>query len=355
MASNRIIDFYSDTSTRPTPGMRKAMAEAEVGDEQRFEDPTTRRLEERVAELLGHEAAVLLPSGTMCNQIALAVHTTTGDEVLAAETSHIFLYEGGGGSGLAGSQSWPIRTPNGLYTGADVLANVREIGSRHHPRSRLVCVEQTSNLGGGAVWPLAQLQDVAKAARSKNLMLHMDGARLPNAAVASGVKASEMTKLFDSAWLDLSKGLGCPIGGILVGSKDFIKEAWRWKQRIGGAMRQSGIIAAAGLYALDHHWDRLAEDHKNAARLREIAGNIKGVKVYVPGPGLAVTNLVFLDVGGTGKSGVEISKALEAKGIRMGGAYGTGKLMRAVTHHDVGGDDVETAGKALAAVIGEKR
>lgn len=354
MAPNRLIDLFSDTSTRPTPGMRKAIAEADVGDEQRFEDPTTRRLEERVAELLGHEAAVLLPSGTMCNQIALAVHTTTGDEVLAAETSHIFVYESGGGSGLAGSQSWPIRTANGLFTGADVLACYRDPGSRNHPRTKLVCVEQTSNLGGGAVWPLAQLQDVAKAARSKNLILHMDGARLPNAAVASGVRASEMTKLFDSAWLDLSKGLGCPIGGVLTGSKAFIHEAWRWKQRIGGAMRQSGMIAAAGLYALDHHWDRLAEDHKNAQRLREIAGNIKGVTVYNPGEGLAVSNLVFLEVNGTGKSGIEISKALEAKGIRMGGAYGTARRMRAVTHHDVTADDIETAGKALEAVIGGK-
>jgi threonine aldolase len=350
MSRNRLIDLYSDTSTRPTAGMRKAMAEAEVGDEQRFDDPTTRALEERTAALLGHEAAVFLPSGTMANQIAIAVHTTSGDEVMAAENSHIFLYEGGGGSGLAGSQSWPIRTTNGLFTGADVSANVRDTGSRHHPRSKLVCVEQTANIGGGAIWPLAQLQDVAATARKHGLKLHMDGARLPNAAVGSGVPAAKMASLFDSAWLDLSKGLGCPVGAVLVGSKDFIKESWRWKQRIGGALRQSGVLAAAGIYALDHHWDRLADDHANAKRLAGMAGNIKGVKVY--SPGVATTNLLFMDVTGTGKTAVEICKALEAKGVRMGASYGA--RMRAVTHHDVSAAEIEIAGKALSDAIAGK-
>jgi threonine aldolase len=346
---NRLIDLSSDTATRPTAGMRKAMAEADVGDEQKGEDPTTRALEERVAELLGHEAGVFLPSGTMCNQIALAVHTTKGDEVLAAETSHIFVYESGGGAALAGSQSWPIRTSNGLFAGADVTANLRD-QSRYHPRTKLVCVEQTSNIGGGAIWPLAQLKDVAAAARRHNLLLHMDGARLPNAVVGSGVPARDMVSLFDTAWLDLSKGLGCPVGAVLVGSKGFIKEAWRWKQRIGGALRQSGIVAAAGLYALDHHWERLADDHRNAQRLKELTESLKGVQIY--DPGVATTNLVFFDVKGTGRPAVDIVAAMQAKGVRMTVSYGS--RIRAVTHLDVSAGDIEIAGRAFAEAVGAR-
>ena len=347
MSRNRLIDLFSDTGTRPSEAMRRAMASADVGDEQKGEDPTTRRLEERVADLLGKEAAVFLPSGTMCNQIALAVHTTAGDEVIGAENSHIFVYEGGGGASLAGSQSWPIRTATGLFTGQDLIAALRDPGLRHQPRSRLVCVEQTANLGGGAVWPLSQLEDVARTAKQHGLIVHMDGARLPNAVVASGVAAKAMVAPCDTAWLDLSKGLGCPVGAVLAGSASFIHEAWRWKQRIGGAMRQSGIIAAAGVYALDHHWDRLAEDHAKAQRLKEIAGNIKGVTVF--DPGVTTTNLVFLDVAGTGKSNAALAKALEAKGVRMGASYGS--RMRAVTHLDVSAEEIEVAGKALADVI----
>ena len=345
MSRNRLIDLYSDTSTRPSPGMRRAMAEAEVGDEQRGEDPTTRRLEERTAELLGHEAAVFLPSGTMCNQIALAVHTTAGDEIIGAEGCHILTYEGGGGAMLARHQSRAIAGRNGMFTGADVTAHVRE-PSRYHPRTRLVTVEQTANLGGGAVWPLAQLQDVADATRKHGLILHMDGARLPNAAVASGHPAKAFASLCDSAWLDLSKGLGCPIGGVLVGSKAFIQDCWRWKQRIGGAMRQSGIIAAAGVYALDHNWGRLAEDHANAKRLAELAGNIKGVKISNPS---VDTNLLFLDLSGVGRPGKEIEAALMAKGVRMG--FGYGNRLRAVTHLDLSAADIEAAGQALAEAI----
>ncbi len=345
MSRNRLLDFLSDTSTRPTLGMRKAMAEAEVGDEQRGEDPTTRRLEERVAEMLGHEAAVFLPSGTMCNQIALAVHTTAGDEIIGAEGCHILTYEGGGGAMLARHQSRAVQGVNGMFTGADVHAAVRD-PSRYHPRTRLVTVEQTSNLGGGSVWPLAQMQDVATATRKHNLILHMDGARLPNAAVASGLPAKAFSSLCDSAWLDLSKGLGCPIGGVLTGSKAFIQECWRWKQRLGGAMRQSGIIAAAGVYALDHHWDRLAEDHANAKRLAQLVGNIKGVKVSNPS---VDTNLVFFDLSGVGRPGKDIEATLMAKGVRMG--FGYGNRLRAVTHLDVSAADVDAAAKALAEAV----
>jgi threonine aldolase len=348
MSRNRLVDLFSDTATRPTPGMRRAMAEAEVGDEQRGEDPSTRALEERVAALFGHEAAVFMPSGTMCNQIALAVHTTAGDEIIAAANSHILSYESGGGAMLARHQSRAIASDDGTFRGADVDAMVRA-ASRYHPRTRLVTVEQTTNLGGGKVWPIAQLEDVASATRKHNLILHMDGARLPNAVVSSGVAAKRMTQLCDTAWLDLSKGLGCPIGAVLVGSNAFVLEAWRWKQRIGGALRQSGIVAAAGLYALDHHWDRLAEDHTNARRLAELFGNIKGITVVNPA---IETNLVFFDASATGMTGVEICAALLERGVRMGTGYGG--HMRAVTHLDVSAADIEIAGQALADVAARR-
>jgi threonine aldolase len=345
MAPNRLIDLVSDTATKPTPAMRRAMAEAEVGDEQRGEDPTTRALEERVADLLGHEAAVFMPSGTICNQIALAVHTTAGDEIIAADTCHILSYEGGGGAMLARHQSYGIASPTGQFSAADVEAAIRP-PSRYHPRTRLVAVEQTTNLGGGCVWPLAKLQAVAAVTRKHGLILHMDGARLPNAVVASGVLAKAMTSICDSAWIDLSKGLGCPIGGVLTGSKAFIQEAWRWKQRMGAAFRQSGIIAAAGLHALDHHWDRLAEDHANARRLAAMAAEIPGVRVSNPSP---ETNIVFMDITGAGRSPEAITAALAEQGVRMG--FGYGNRLRAVTHLDVSAAEVETAGRALARAV----
>jgi threonine aldolase len=288
---------------------------------------------------------VFLPSGTMCNQIALAVHTTAGDEIIAADTSHILSYEGGGGAMLARHQSVGIAAPSGMFTGAEVRAKIRA-PSRYHPRTRLVAVEQTTNLGGGAVWPLAQLEEVAAVARAEKLIVHMDGARLPNAAVASGVPAKAFTSLCDSAWIDLSKGLGCPIGGVLAGSKAFIQEAWRWKQRMGGALRQSGIVAAAGLYALTHHWDRLAEDHAHARRLAELVGDIPGVRLSNPSP---ETNIVFMDLSGTGRAPESITAALLEQGVRMG--FGYGHRLRAVTHLDVSAADIDAAARALAIAV----
>ena len=253
MAKRPFIELFSDTMTKPSQAMRKAMADAEVGDEQKGEDPTTRRLEERVAKLLGKEAAVFLPSGTMANQIAIAVHCRSGDEILAPDNSHIFTLEGAGGAAIAGAQIRPIPAVNGIFTGATVDAFVRRPQLRHNPRSRMVTIEQTMNYGGGAVWPMAAIEDVAASARRHGLILHMDGARLLNAVVASNVSAAAMCAPCDTTWLDLSKGLGCPIGAVLAGPKTFIEDAWRWKHRLGGALRQSGILAAAGLYALDHN------------------------------------------------------------------------------------------------------
>ena len=341
-----MIDLFSDTMTRPSAGMRQAMANADVGDEQKGEDPTTRALEERVAALLGKAAAVFLPSGTMCNQIALAVHCRSGDEIIAPDNSHIFTFEGAGGAAIAGAQIRPVPHVQGIFTGAAVHEAVRDPALRHHPRSRVVAIEQTQNLGGGAVWSMAQIEDVAKAAQAHSLILHMDGARLPNAVVASGVPAATMCAAFASTWLDLSKGLGCPIGGVLAGSRDFIAEAWRWKHRLGGAMRQSGILAAAGLFALDHTWDRLAEDHVNAKRFAALASEIKGIKLVYP---RTETNLVFLDVSATGKSAKQIADAVAMHGVRIG-AMGPTRL-RAVTHLDVGAAGIETAAKAVRMAV----
>ena len=348
MAANRLIDLSSDTATRPSTGMRKAMAEAEVGDEQIGADPSTNALQERVAELLGKEAAVFLPSGTMCNQIALLVHCRPGDEVIAADVAHIFTSEAGGGSCLAGVQTWPLASRKGLFAASDLVAAVRDPVGRHSPRSRLVALEQTVNRGGGAVWPLAEIEAVADAARQRGLSLHMDGARILNAQVASGVSAKRMAAAVDSVWLDLSKGLGCPVGGVLAGSRAFIDEAWAWKHRLGGAMRQSGILAAAGLYALDHNVERLAEDHANARRLAEIIGRLDGIRIMNPE---VETNIVFLDPSASGRRPKEIVAALAQRGVRMGTSYGG--MIRAVTHLDVGRDDIETAGTAFARVLRE--
>ena len=349
MAANRLIDLYSDTSTRPSPAMRGAMAEAEVGDEQKAEDPTTNALQARVADLLGKEAAVFLPSGTMCNAIALLVHGRPGDEVIAADVAHIFTSEAGGGSAFAGLQTWPLVTERGIFTGAQVDAAVREGGHRA-PCSRIVAIEQTVNRGGGAVWPLSAIEDVARAAHGRGLAVHMDGARIVNAVVASGVAANRMAAPCDSVWLDLSKGLGCPVGGVLAGSRAFIEEAWRWKHRMGGALRQSGMLAAAGLYALDHNIDRLAEDHANARRLAEMIGNINGVRIMNPE---VETNIVFIDPSATARKPRDIVAALLTHGVRMGTSYGG--MIRAVTHLDVDRADMETAATAFERTLKEKR
>ena len=344
MARNGLIDLYSDTSTRPTPAMRQAMADADVGDEQLGEDPTTTALQERIAELLGKEAAVFLPSGTMCNQISLLVHCRPGDEVIGADGTHVFTSEAGGGSALAGAQTWPIVCERGIFSAEHVEAAIRE-PSRHSPRSRLLVIEQTVNRGGGAVWPVQTIEEVAQAARRHGLVVHMDGARLLNAVVASGIPAKVMAAHCDSVWLDLSKGLGCPVGGVLAGSREFIEEAWRWKHRIGGAMRQSGVLAAAGLYALDHHVERLAEDHANAALLAARIREIPGITLMTE----PETNIVYFDVRGTPRSAKAVTEALLAENVRMGTSYGG--MIRAVTHLDVSREDVENAAAALRRVL----
>lgn len=330
------VNLFSDTQTRPTDAMRRAMAEAEVGDEQRFADPTTARLEERVAELLGHEAAVFLPSGTMCNQIAIRLHIRPGgDELLAAANSHPVNYEAGGPALFAGAMVRAIDAPSGIFTAAELEAVLRAAGDRYAPRSRLVSVEQTTNVGGGSVWPFEGVRSVVDLARAHDMRAHLDGARLMNAVVASGTPAAEWAAPFDTAWIDFTKGLGAPVGAVLAGSRELIDEAWRYKQMIGGALRQSGILAAACLYALDNHVERLADDHENARALAEGLAGLPGFTVQPP-----ETNIVMADV----DDAPALVGALWERGVEVT-PMAPGRI-RCVTHLDV---DAAGIGRALEA------
>lgn len=345
--SDALIDLASDTKTRPTPAMRAAMASAEVGDERAHEDPTVNRLLERCAGLLGKEAAVFLPSGTMANEIALAVHCRPGEEVICDGTSHIIGFEGGGPAAIAGVMIQPLHGRRGIFDASQLRAAIRS-DRPYAPRQRLVLVEQTSNLGGGAVWPLAILDEVAAVAHAAGLSTHMDGARLLNACVASGIAASAQARGFDSVWIDFSKGLGAPGGAALAGSRAFCEEAFRHKLRWGGAMRQSGIIAAACDYALDHHVARLADDHASAKRLAEGLAALPGISIDVAG---VETNLVYIDVAGTGLDAGVFVRELQARGVRMT-EMGTSNV-RAVTHLDVDEPSIDRAVRIVRALCEE--
>ncbi len=338
------VDLYSDTVTRPTAEMRRFMCDAEVGDEQKHEDPTVNLLQEMVADLLGKEAAVFLPSGTMCNEIALRVHCRPGEEMLAHRTAHPIHFETGGPGALAGVNIRPLDGPRGQFDEAALEEGIRP-DFRHFPRSRLVWVEQTSNLGGGSIWPLTRVRGVTDVARRHRLATHLDGARLMNAVVASGVAAREWAGLFDSAWIDFTKGLGAPVGAALAGSRDFIAEAWRLKQQMGGAMRQAGIIAAGGVYALRHNVKRLAEDHANARRLAEGLAALPGVTLD---PATVETNLVFFELTGPVDAPSFVDRLL-AHGVRMG-AMGP-RTVRAVTHLDVSATQIERTLDAARVVL----
>ncbi len=329
------IDLYSDTQTRPTKAMREAMAQAEVGDEQRHEDPTVNHLLERTAALLGQEAAIFLPSGTMANEIAVLVHCRPGDELIAHELAHVVNYEAGAPAALAGVTIRTVSGPRGLFTRERLRDAVRP-EDRYAPLSRLVVVEQTANIGGGTVWPLEQLRGVVEEARAHGLALHMDAARLMNASVASGIAPAEFAAQFDSVYLDFTKGLGAPVGAVLAGSETFIDKAWRWKQRLGGSMRQAGIVAAGCVYALDHHIDRLKDDHANAKRFATALTTIDGISTEP-----VETNIVFFDVDGLGIGASDFNELLKLRGMRAG-SHGRTRL-RAVTHLDVSQDMIDRA------------
>ena len=339
-----MINLFSDTQTLPCDGMRAAMANADVGDEQRFEDPTTRALEQRVAELLGHETAVFLPSGTMCNLIAFRLHVRPGgDEVLVGADAHPLKYESGSPGAVVGAIVTLLPGAHGLFDGDAVRAAVRNPADRYAPRTRLVSVEQPVADGGGRVWSLERVQDVLAAAAEHDLRTHLDGARLLNATTATGVPAAAFAGGFDTAWLDFTKGLGAPIGACLAGSRELIDEAWRYKQMLGGAMRQSGIAAAGAWYALDHHVTRIAEDHDNARVLAEGLAALAGVEIDVDG---VQTNIVVFSV----PEAAQFVAALERHGVLMGALDAT--RVRAVTHLDVARVDIDDALEAAAAVAG---
>src|SRR6201989_370697 len=326
------INLLSDTQTRPTPGMREAMARAEVGDEQIGDDPTVNLLCERVADLLGKEAAVFMPSGTMCNVAATLVHCRPGDEILAHETAHIIAREGGAHAALGGFQITPLEGDDGQFSPA-TLKQALHPQSRYQPPQVLVSVEQTANIGGGTIWKKAALDEVVSIARAAGMATHMDGARLLNATVATGISARDMAAGWDSAWIDFSKGLGAPVGGVIAGSRAFIDDVWRWKQRLGGSMRQAGICAAACVYALDHHVDRLADDHANARALARGLSQIDGIEVQQP-----ETNLVFFKPDGAGVAGTKMVEALRKRGVLL--AMMDGRI-RACTHLDVTAVQIE--------------
>jgi threonine aldolase len=340
-----VVNLYSDTQTKPTAAMRAAMAAAEVGDEQRREDPTVLALQERVAKLLGHEAALFMPSGTMCNAISIRLHIRPGgDEVLLGELAHPLRFEAGGPAAISGAVITVVPGEAGIFSAQSLRTAIEEHppGDRYAPRPRLLSVEQPVNVGGGRIWPLAQVREVVEVARAHELRAHLDGARLLNACVASGVEASEYAAPFDTAWIDFTKGLGAPVGACMAGSAALIEEAWRYKQMWGGAMRQAGVIAAAGLYALDHHVERLAEDHANARRLAEGLAAIAGLSID---PATVETNIVAFEVADASA----FCAALELDGVRMGAL--SPQRVRAVTHLDVDAAGIETALAAASRAL----
>ena len=326
------VNLYSDTQARPSEGMRRAMADALVGDEQRRLDPTIIELEERVAGLMGHESGLFLPSGTMCNGIAFRLHLRPGgDEVILERTSHPVVAEAGGPAAISGAMLNQIDGDGGRFTAEQVEAAIRQ-PDRYLPRSRLVSIEQTTNLAGGRIWPLEQIDAVLATARAHGLRAHLDGARLLNAVVASGVSAERYASGFDTAWLDFSKGLGAPVGAVLCGSSELIEEAWRYKQMWGGALRQAGVLAAACLYSLDHNVERLAEDHENAKLLARGIG--------LPEP---ETNIVIAEREDAGEMKAKLAEhGVEASVIAPG-------RLRFVTHLDVDRAGVERAVEAFNA------
>ncbi len=338
-----VVDLRSDTVTRPTEGMRRAMVDAEVGDDVLGKDPTADRLERRVAELLGKEAALFFPSGTQANQAAVLLHTRPGTEAVCEAESHVFHYELADAAWLAGVQLHPVASERGSLTARDVAGAVRP-GDRHHPLTTLVCIENTHNMHGGSVVPLQAMRSIRQLAVDRSLPVHLDGARLWNAAAATDVELAEYASCADTVAVCLSKGLGCPVGSLLAGPSALIAEAWSVRKRLGGGMRQVGLLAAAGLWALDHHLDRLSEDHARARWLARDCDAIDGLRVEVPD-----TNIVMIYVEREGLSEVTVASELEVRGVWILPA-GPGRL-RAVTHLDVDDAGIERCLDALSEVM----
>ncbi len=342
---NSVIDLRSDTVTRPTPEMRKAMFEASVGDDVFGEDPTVNALQEKAAALLGKEAALFVASGTMANQISIKAQTQPGDDVIIEAGGHAMNFEGGASAVLSGVQFFPIPGNRGIFDAEQVEAAIR-VDDVHFPVSRLVVIENTHNRGGGTVFPLKNIQRIREVASRRGLRMHMDGARLWNACVASGISPREYAAPFDSVSACLSKGLGCPAGSLVFGSKDFIKRVHRFRKMVGGGMRQVGFLAAAGIYALDHHINRMEEDHRKA---KKMAQGLTGIKNVIIHPEEVETNILFFDVSPSERTAHEVAAALREKGVRV---HPTAKTrIRCVAHLDVSFSDIDRALEVIEGVM----
>lgn len=343
--SQAVVDLRSDTVTRPTPEMRRAIAEAEVGDAVLGDDPTVAELERYAAELLGKEAALFFPSGIMANTTAVLIHASPGTEAVIDAGGHILNYEEGAGAAWGGVQLRAVHTADGLLR-PEHLAEAIRPKTPYLPQTSLVCLENTHNGAGGRVMPLDHLRAVVLTAREHGVAVHLDGARLPNASAATGVPMAAYAAPVDTVMVALSKGLGAPVGSILAGSADAMQRAWRIRRRLGGGMRQAGILAAAGLYGLRNHFPRLEQDHRRARELAARAGNLPGLSVAAP-----ETNIVMIDLADPRLEPAALLAALERRGVRMA-QFGARRL-RAVTHLDVDDAGIARAGDALVQAVGE--
>ena len=339
-------DFYADTKSIPTKPMLESILTASLGDEQKGEDATTAALEARVAELLGKEAAVFMISGTMCNEIAVKVHCNPGDEVICDASCHLLNYECGSPAALSGVVMHALQGENGIFSNDEMRNAIRPI-SRYMPVSKMLLVEQTSNLGGGAIWPLESIDAVTRDAKSAGLITHMDGARLMNAVVKTGISAARYARDFESVWIDFSKGLGAPCGAVLAGSTEFCEQAWRQKQALGGAMRQSGVLAATCLYALDNHIEQLAADNELAASIGKRIKDLPGVVNMLP----VDSNIIIFDVSESSPTAAKIVELLHNENIIIG-AFGARRL-RVVTCLNVNKASGDKLVQALTTVLSE--
>lgn len=342
--NSMIIDLRSDTLTKPTPGMTEAMAHAKVGDDVFGEDPTVNELQQRMARMFGHEAGLFVPSGTMGNQIAINVHTSPGDEVICSSVAHVYLYEGGGIARNSGASVRLIEGNRGRLSAADIRANKNNPADAHLPFTTLVCVEDTCNKGGGAIYDIESLREISKVCKELGLSLHLDGARVFNALVATGNNIEEYGKLFDSISICLSKGLGAPIGSVLLGTTDFIKKSHRVRKVYGGGMRQAGILAAAGLYALDHHVERLKEDHHRASEIGKVLSTLPWVSEVLP----VDTNIVIFGIKPPHTPAEIVAKLKEQNVLCF--PFGADKI-RFVVHLDIDDNQLNELRNLLISLI----
>lgn len=345
MASDGFIDLRSDTVTKPSKGMREAMASAEVGDDVFGEDPTVNRLQERIAKLLGKEAALFVPSGVMANQLAIKSQTLPGDEIIVEEGSHIFNYETAAPALISGVQLHTLQGTRGILTLAQVEPAVRS-KDYHQPRTSLLCLENTHNRAGGTIYPIDEIKRLRDFTRKQGILMHLDGARIWNAWIATGVHPKEYAKYFDTVSVCFSKGLGAPVGSAISGTKDTIQKARKFRKVLGGGMRQAGVLAAAALYALDHNVERLKEDHEKAQFFAQQVKNVRGFRIDLPS---VQTNIVIIDITNTGKKPTDILSRLKSKKVLL--TEMTNTKIRAVMHLDVTQDQVEKASKLVASAL----